>query len=406
MSVQDLIQPPYSAATYQDAVEFTRAFLLNRYPEMDLQPTRAIFELLVKPSAELQAYAQTNAQYYRLSDSLQAIIEAPEQFTAADVDRILGNFLLSRSSGNTARGSVEIVLSDDLIVSVPKGATFTGNGLIYTADDTYISTSDTLSTPYDRQLTQLSTGEWSFTISVTAAAAGTQYNLRQGTAITWNVPATGYVRAQAESDFVGGSDQETNTDYVARLDQGITAKVMAGRNNITGLIKEQFPTVRDVSIIGHGDSEMQRDANNLFSIKTGGKADIYVRVADRLVDNTIYLDCALIDWSTKTFQVFLDRDVYPGFLFIGSIQPADETVTGSIAFTEVRGIDQSDLNYPAPSLNSQVQGNFTRFQTCSVTFSDPSADVTSMSVGDTLSYRFSVTGTPLAVVVLRALTWI
>jgi hypothetical protein len=398
MSAQDLIpaeQAQYTEATYQEALAFVRTFMLNRYPDMDLQPTRAIYELLVKPQAELQAYAQTNAQLYRLSDSLQAIMENPDQFSEADVDRVLGNFLTSRSAGQTAGGNVEIVLSDDLVVSVPKGATFTANGLIFVAADTFISTSDTPTTPYDRQLTQLDSGEWSFTITVTAAETGSKYNLRQGTTVEWNVPAPGYVRSTAEGDFSGGTEQESNADYVARLDLGITAKVMGGRNNIAALIRDQFPSARDISIVGHGDSEMQRDANNLFGVKTGGKADIYVRVGATLIDQLLYRDCTLVDWATKTFQVFLNRDAYPGFAVVASVQPADATVAGSLSFTELRAVDTADLAYPAPSIDGIVQGAFSRFQTCSITFTDPTADVTNMSVGDTKSYRISLTGTPL-----------
>jgi hypothetical protein len=398
MSAQDLIpaeQAAYTEESYAQAVAFVRSFLLERYPDMDLQPTRAIFELLVKPSSELQAYSQTNAQLYRLSDSLQAILENPDQFTDADVDRVLGNFLLSRSVGNTARGNLEIVLSGDLVVSVPIGATFVANGLTYIADNTFISTSDTPTTPYDRQLTQLDSGEWSFTVTVTASASGAKYNLRQGTEVVWSVPAPGYLRASVESDMVGGTDQESNADFVAKLDLGITAKVMGGRNNITALIRDQFPSARDVSIVGHGDSEMQRDANNLFGVKTGCKADIYVRTNEQLIDQQFYRDCTLVDWASKTFQVFLGRDVYPGFAVVAYVQPADSSVVGSLVFSEQRSLDVADLSYPAPDMSGIVQGAFSRFQTCSLTFQDPAADVTGLSVGDTKSYRIGLTGMPL-----------
>lgn len=380
----------------EDSTQFVRDFLLNKYPWMDLEPTRALYDLLVRPGAELNAYNQTNINHYREASSLQAILENPESFTEEDVDRVAGNFRVDRDAGAKATGTVTIILDDDRTVSVPAGATFSGAGLTFLATDTFISTSTALTTAYDRPLTQLADGTWAFTITVIAEEVGDQYELKQGTAVTWNQPAAGYIRAYAESDFAGGADEETNADLVKKLDKGMAAEAMAGRLNISALIRANYPTARDISIVGFGDSEMLRDSHNLFGVKTGGKSDIYARTNNSLVEHTLTKSCTLVDWEQKIFQMSILRNDYPGFYLIQAIYPADRTgITGTLeVLSETRGLDTSDLPYVAPEIDNIIEGAYTRFQTASVQFQDPEADVSGMVVGDTKDYKVELSGIP------------
>lgn len=394
------IQFSEQADFYEGAVaegtQFVRDFLLNKYPDFDLSPTRALYDLLVRPQAELSAYAQTNLNHYRQAASLQAIVENPEAFTEEDVDRVLGNFRIDRYEGSKAQGTVTIILDADRTVSVPAGATFTGAGLTFMATSTFISTSGAISTIYDRPLTQLSDGTWAFSITVEAAEIGEKYELKQGTDMVWTQPAAGYLQAYVESDFAGGTDQESNTELIQQLDAGLAAKAMAGRVNIRALVRDSFPTARDISIIGMGDSEMLRDSHNIFGIKTGGKSDIYARTNNSLVEQTITKSCTLVDWDDKIFQASIQRNDYPGFYLIQSIYPVDRTgITGSLDITsEVRDVDLTDLPYVAPEIVGITEGAYTRFQTAVVQFQDLDADVSGMSIGDKKDYKLELSGIP------------
>jgi hypothetical protein len=394
--IQFTEQADFYEGAVSDSTEFVRTFLLNVYPDMDLQPTRALYDLLVRPGAELNAYNQTNINHYRSASSLQEIVENPDAYTEEDVDRILGNFRIDRDAGAKASGNVTIILSDDLTVSVPEGAIFTGAGLTFYAKSTYISTSGSLTTIFDRPLTQLSDGTWAFTIAVEAENTGEQYDLKQGTDIAWGTPSTGYVSSYVESDFSGGTDEETNKELIQKLDEGLAAKAMAGRVNISALIRESYPTARDISIIGFGDSEMLRDSHNIFGIKTGGKSDIYTRTSSKLVEQTITKSCTLIDWDNKTFQASIDRNDYPGFYAIQAVYPADRTgITGTLEISsEVRGVDVTDLPYVAPAIANIIEGAYTRYQTAVVQFQSPETDVTDLNVGDTVDFKFEVLGVP------------
>lgn len=395
--IQFTEQQDFYEGAVDDSVAFVKTFLVNSYPELDLQPTRALYDLLVRPGAELAAYNRTNINHYLQASSLQNITESPEAFEEEDVDRILGNFRLARGAGTTATGNVTIILARELTVSVPRGSIFAGAGLNFVTTATFIATSGAINTEFDRPLTQLSDGTWSFTIAVTAEESGESYNLKQGTSMTWNTPAAGYVRAYVESDFSGGADEESNTELVAKLDTGLAAKAMAGRINIAALLRESYPAARDISIIGFGDSEMLRDSHTLFGMKTGGKADIYVRTSNSLTANTLVKACTLVDWDNKVFQASINRDDYPGFYVVQAVYPADATgITGTLEITsELRGVDTTDLDYVAPSIADIVEGAYTRYQTAILQFRDLEADVTDMSIGDALEYKIELAGIPL-----------
>ena len=394
--IQIDIQRPFSEAVLEESTQFVKDFLLNQDPSLDLEPTRALYDLLVRPSAELAAFNQTNVEHHRLASSLQAIVEDPESFTAEDVDRVLGNFRVERDAGTKALGVVSIILDANRTVSVPLGSTFTGAGLVFKATNTFISTAGAISTIFDRPLTELADGNWIFTVVVEAAESGESSELKQGTAVVWDAPASGYVQSFAESDFTGGTNQETNTELIQKLDKGLAAKAMAGRINISALIRDGFPTARDISIVGMGDSEMLRDSHNIFGIKTGGKADIYVRTNNKLVENTITKNCVLVDRDQKIFQASILRNDYPGFYLIQSIFAADTVgAAGSLEITsEIRGLDVTNLPYVAPEIANIIEGAYTRFQTAVVQFQDLEADTTELAVGDTKDYKFELTGIP------------
>lgn len=389
-------QQDYYEGAVADSTTFIRDFLLNKYPDLDLEPTRALYDLLVRPSAELNAYNQTNVNHYRQASSLQAIMENPDAFTTEDVDRILGNFRVDRYAGTVATGTVTIILDANRTVSVPQGALFVGGGLTFKATSTFISTAGAITTSFDRPLTQLADGNWAFTITVQAADVGSQYELKRGTDMTWTVPSAGYIRSYVESDFTGGSNQESNADYVKKLDKGLAAKAMAGRINIAALIRDDFPTTRDISIVGFGDSEMLRDSHNIFGLKTGGKSDIYTRTSVQLVEQTLTKTCVLVDWTNKIFQASIGRNDYPGFYLVQAIYPADQTgLTGSLEIvSEIRGVDTTNLTYVAPEIANAAEGAYTRFQTAVVQFQDLEADVADMLVGDTKQYKFELSGIP------------
>lgn len=391
----NVTQEPIYETNVEQGREFVRSFLSNLFPNLDLQPARVLHDLLIEPSSIITAYNQANLDRYRRASSLTEIEEDPTLADDDDVDRILGNFLVTRREGARASGQVTIVLSSEATVNVPTGATFTSDGLVFTSTASFISNSRG-DTTNSRPLTELADGTWAFTIDVEAAESGSAYTLRKGTQLEWTDPPTMYVTSYAEEDFEDGEDEETNSEMLDRLNLGITAKVMGGRQNVESLVKEVFPAVSDISIIGGGDTEMLRDSHNIFGIKTGNKADIYVRTSGESVLRTFTMDCQVVSVADKTLQLSIGRDIYPGFYMVNSIYPTDVNALGSSLeiLAELRGVDTTNLSYDTPYIYNTTEGAYTRFQTSALQFKDPTLDATDVLVGDTIEYKVDIIGMP------------
>lgn len=389
-------QDPLYAEALEQARLFVRDYLLNKYPYLDLEPTRVLNDVLVEPGAAVNAYDEINAEYVRRQTSLLEIEQDPELASDLAVDRILSNFRTSRREGATASGPVTIFLSSNSTISIPAGEIFTAGALSFVAPIAYVGTVGNITTESERPLTDLGNGVWAMTITVEAAEDGAAYNIRQGTQITWTTPVSSYINSRAEADFSGGEDTQTNASLIEELNDGLTAKVMAGRQNIQALIKAFAPTTRAISCIGFGDPEMLRNSHNMFGLKIGGKADIYVRTDSKPYVATFEKSCTLIDEGEKIFQTLIGRDEFPGFYEIAAIRPLSVTnFGGSLEIVqELRSVDLSELSYVLPEIINITEGAYTRYQVVSVQFRDPTAD-SSLVAGDTAQYQLDLLGLPL-----------
>lgn len=381
----------------EQAREFIRTFLQTEFPNMDLSDGRVLYELLLTPSAYVTALNDQQMDNLRRNMSLQEIVDNPSIAEPESVDRILSNFNITRKEGAKAAGSVTIVLTNNASTVVAAGAVFTYNGLNFITANTYIGTTNSTDFEYARPIRTLSSGSYAFTIPVEAELVGSAYSVKKNTTLAWSSPSSNYVTSYAEADFTGGTDDETNEELLNRMQNGISAKIMSGRANIEALIKEEFPNTASVSIIGFGDQEMIRDRHNIFSLSTGGKADIYVKTADYPVVDVVTKDCMLISTNPITFQVLITKEDYPGFYSIESIIPADaENVVGGLEIvSETRSMSYTDISYNYPDIDTLVEGAYSRYQIVSVQFYDPDADITGMTVGtSTKEYKFTLSGMP------------
>jgi len=382
---------------YTASIAYLRQYLADLFPHLDLRTGRVLNDVMLKPAAEVHALDQETMDLYRRASSLQEIIEDPELAAVADVDRLASNFRITRKAGTPATGQVAIIVSGTYAIVVAEGSLFTANGLRFRAASTFTTTTGALVNPTDRLLIARDDGTYYFLVDVEADNVGSQYQLRQDTDVTWVSPSDGYVRAYANEDFTGGTTGETNKQLVDRLDIGLTAPAMAGRSNIESLLRNQFSSITDVSIVGAGDVEMVRDSHNLFGYKVGGKADLYLRTTDRIQRKVVTASATLVNVAAKTMQLSIGRNDYPGYYFVGSILPVAlaGTPEGALPVTqELRGTDTTDLSYVAPYIHSDEEATYSRFQTAVIQFTDTTLDTSEMAVGSTAEYRVELLGIP------------
>jgi len=367
-------------------------------PNLDLK--RGVFhDTVLYYHAVLEGAIRENLERYQTARSLQQIEVDPSIADTDTVSDVLSNWGITRNEGTFAKGAVAIVVDSSPSVTISSGATFEADGVKFTADDSYTSTTNSaaVDTDNDRLMTQLSDGNYIFTIFVTAAEVGSAGKIGADTLVIPDAPVSNYVTSYASSDFTDGTSTETNSELVNKLQDGISAKALSNRINMRGLLRSlsQFVSVTNQSIVGYGDPEMLRDQHSIFPLSFGGRVDWYVRGQEQLNTVSLIKEATLISVNTSgqgTWQFSLDKDDVPGFYEIRSIVLSAyvpiSTETFSIISDE-RGLNLTGTGF-IPDIKTQSEGAFTAYQTTTIQFLDTETDASVLTVGDKQEYAIRV----------------
>ena len=367
-------------------------------PNLDLK--RGVFhDTVLYYHAVLEGAIRENLERYQTARSLQQIEIDPSIADTDTVSDVLSNWGITRDEGTFAKGSVAIVVDSSSSVTISSGATFEADGVKFIADDSYTSTTNsaTVDTDNDRLMTQLSDGNYIFTIFVTALEVGTVGKLGADTIVIPNAPISNYVTSYAASDFTEGISSETNSELVNKLQDGISAKALSNRINMRGLLRSlsQFASVTNQSIVGYGDPEMLRDQHSIFPLSFGGRVDWYVRGQAQLNTVSLLKEATLISVNTSdqgTWQFSLDKDEVPGFYEIRSIVLSSHVPVSTETFSIIsdeRGLNLTGTGF-IPDIKTQAEGAFTAYQTTTIQFLDTETNASVLTVGDKQEYAVKV----------------
>lgn len=390
-------------ADVTQALAATVQMLQEAEPTLDFR-RGVVHDLLLYLGALLstQIRAGVLARYL----SARSLIDIEADPTLADpgvVDSVLSNYLITRNAGTTATGSVTIVLSSPVSVTIANGAVFTADGNTYQTSSTYTAKTEAaqINNSSDRLLTQLDDGNWAFVITVTATAIGAAGLIQINTLVIPTIQPTNYVTSYATSDFTGGLDSETNAELITELQNGIAAKAPSNRTNMQAMLRADasFTAVIGSSIVGYGDPEMLRDQHTLWPGSLGGRVDWYIRTTAQVLNLSLSKAATLLSVAadgSSSWQVSIGRDDAPGFYEIVSIlPPAAANLSGTCTVTaDVRSLDLTGTGF-IPDIQTVPEGAYSRFQTSIIQFTDPrSTSATNLSPGATSLYNVVVSVLP------------
>ena len=367
--------------------------LQDTYGTADFSKGTALYDLVIRPAATYHALDIKNADRIRQSSSLLAISQDPTLADDDTVDQVLSNYNVTRKAGNLSSGSVTIVTSDNSTTPVPENSLFTVGTLSYRTTTSYIGVSDVslISRPTDRLMKDIGDGLFEFLIEVQAEEEGEAYQLAQSTTLAMQNPPPNFVRSYSTADFAPGSQTETNEQLIERLKLGAAGKTISSRLNTESLIREEYPDVLNVSIIGYQEADMRRDRHNIENKSHGGKSDVYVQPADRprIIQKT--LTATLRDPATARWQLYIDRDVLPGFYTIERVIAPEQSSTVDGTLEIVSRVESINSNVGTlefvPELEDISEASFSRFQELTIEFLDPYNDASALAVNDTKDFQ-------------------
>jgi hypothetical protein len=380
MSIQVNSLSDLDPARVQALLALFSQWVADRHPEVEL--SRGVFhDLVLYFNSALNAAVAENVARVMQSNSLLAITQNPELADASIVDKVLANYNLTRNSGTVASGEALVIVNKPINTPVIAGVGLTANGITFLPARAFTGVAPGGLTNFDgaRAMVPVGDGTYAFKISVAAVTAGANGNISRGTKLTPEVAPSNVISIIAATDFTGGSDALTNSEYIAKLADGITAKTIGGRRAFAALLRSQpdFQNVPHLSIVGFGDAEQQRDQHGLFPVSGGGRVDIYAQTnatpqkIEQLL-TAVYVGPAIAGDATAgtLWEITLDKNVAPGFYDIARIAKINDTQnTRYEIVSKTPGYNLANEDY-IPDIQTIQESAFTRYKTLTLQFID------------------------------------
>lgn len=382
---------PISADEFQNNKDVVVATLAARDPTLDLSDGSAVVGLVVENEAQMAAQHTARYNALNLSFSLAAIAANLSTVDDAHVDSLISNYFLTRRQAAAASGPVRVVTTLNTGYLIPAGFPFVANGNTFSTTDAirvYPTGSGITETATTKKLVLRADGTYEFTLSVTADATGAAGQLSAGTTLTMSAPMDGMTAATVATDFVGGADQETSAELLARAQSGITATTLAGPEHIQAALSVLLPGIQ-TAVLGIGSALMTRNRGNVFGISIPGTEDIYVKTSAFPQQKTLQATATAFS-AVRDMAFTIANDDAAGIYRILAIRPAGIQGVQGDAPGSVTPMIRTDLVF-TPKTRTASDYIYGGIADLRVVFTDTSTPAsTVIASGDSQAYEVDV----------------
>lgn len=336
MTIDDLASQ-ITIADVETAEKEIIALLLSIYPQLDLRIGTVLRDLLIRPLATLYAINKKQIGHYEKNASLSTIISQLEQGAAVDkesINRLLSNFGISLPEGKHAVGKLFVRVQENMEYLIPEDIKFTTAAGLSFKPRTSVIVSSSPAGAEQIQLFPAKDGTYYFILDVIAEQPGSKYNLPEGVVFFCDLTSINFLEITSYSPFVGGEDSADLLDFIKNFKSILSYRSFDNFISISSLLKENFKNIYAVSVQGYGDPGQFRDKNNIFSLATGGKVDIYIR--DFFAPNTVILHKRGVKIDNFTYKIEISEDDAPGFYAIKTISEVESSITSDVANTDLQ----------------------------------------------------------------------
>lgn len=313
-------------------------FIANAIPNIATFVGSVVRDLVIESPAE-----EFDKVYTELSHTqeLQSLTFASDQ-TTEELDAFGSNYGMTRLAGRAATGTVTFQVSNfstsSANITIPTGTVVATVGSSTKPQVTFVTTQSLL---FDATLAPSyfnpATGFYELTATIQAQAIGAITNVSAGAIKVLVSLITGITRVINTTATTGGSDEESNTDFAARIQIKLSGNNVGTPTGIESKARENASVI-DAIVVGPNDPEMQRD-------EFGGEVDVYV-IGENLASAT-----DLVLYTTGGSQEFVLNH-----------QPATSVptngVTGIVAsapYTFVQGVDYQFVLDPTTLFNGSTR---------------------------------------------------
>jgi len=265
-----------------EAENIMEQYLSDNLPDVDFSKGSAVRDLVIGSLAYIFAYLKKERDLVRARQSLLLLGALTGTDVDDAVDEILSNWFIRRRDGQFATGTATVYLTRSTSVTVPTTARFYKSATIQ-----YVINSDIDLAYSEDDLLPLadSSGEivaYALNVPLIAISQGEEYNVAPGSFSDFTRFSAYISRIENTAYFSGGGGIETTTDMLDRAETAISVRDLNSARSIDVTLKDLYPNVEDVTVIGYGDPEMQRDliteGATSTRIHVGGHVDAYLKM--------------------------------------------------------------------------------------------------------------------------------
>jgi len=322
-------------ADYQLPIEkFLVQKIQENYPDFDLREGSAFRDMLIKPMIVFMQPYRDQVNVLKRNMSLENF----ETMIDEELDALVANIYVSRRGGVKSTGTVRIYTTSAAQISFTTDVQFqTATGLIFNPTNTISFTAEQLALNVD--------GLYFFAdVPCTAAAAGAEYNIAAHTIIYISGGQSGISKVDNLAAFASGVDTEDNATLYERAKTSISTRDLVTKRSVSAVMLENFNTLKEVSTIGYGDPEMERDI--LTTI-----LDLLVTVESRSTGETSGTGTTFSDTSSIDPIDFIALGVMPGhrIVILNGDNAGNHTIKSVTNQQELELYDtltvRTDINY-------------------------------------------------------------
>ena len=269
-----------------DLKEMLRSFITNEFRKnhalVDASPESPVANLIINPLVDI----------FTPLLAIISEVENSNDLTKANemsVDKLnqigFGNYFVERHSGDAAETTVTLSFTNlplDQNLVIPLGVEFqTSAGLKFQTISNQTFTPLEVKSKYNPYYLT-----YDIDVPVRAAAFGSQYNVAEGQINTISNKFNKNIQVvKNRTAAIGGSDEESNIDYAARIRDSYLARNIGTNMGYKSYLFNTYPEVEDIYVSGYRDKYMIRDVALIKNPATGretmehmgGKVDLYIK---------------------------------------------------------------------------------------------------------------------------------
>lgn len=351
-----------------EAELFTRQFLEDKFPTLDLREGSGLDDTVIRPAATIVAMVTKGVDKHLADNRVDGITNESDTET---VDAILSNFFINRKAGSKAQVVVRVKYSTRLptdSVTVSPSSYFSVDNL-----NKFIPTTTNYLNKDDNLLlyTSITEDYYYADILCESETEGEQFNIAGGSEfLFFSVSDPYFIGATALYLISESVVTESNTDFVARAPDAISTRNLINNISIPAKLNEKFNYIKRMTVAGLGDYGQERDYREIVMPVTGNVIPVHI---GGYVD--VYVDTS---FSEKVVQVTTDAFGKVGITGIdpilrilppletesstASIYGGAKATTNLLSQIDVEGYTYDDLNYDGSGLFHELESGFSSTQ--------------------------------------------